>query len=144
MKAKIQNIRTKSRRKKKKYQQLRSREHLQDRCIKSEIWKEQPPQFQEQLWVFSCLEFQCFTSVEFFQFFFWYQTEKGKIPNERTEIEIKCFSLLDAGARPPRCVEYFFFFCASPVHFRTWGGEISAFLGKIYLKLCSMGDVPCK
>lgn len=51
--------------------------------------------------------------------------------------------LLDAGAKPPKCVE-FSFFCASPVHCRTWGGEISAFLGKIYLKLCSMGDVPHK
>lgn len=51
--------------------------------------------------------------------------------------------LLDAGAKPPKCVE-FSFFCASPVHCRTRGGEISAFLGKIYLKLCSMGDVPHK
>lgn len=141
MKAKIQNIRTKSRRNKIPAAEIQGTPARQ--IHKELIWKEQPPQFQEQLWVFSCLEFQCFTSVEFFQFFFWYQTEKGKIPNERTEIEIKCFSLLDAGARPPRCVEYFFF-CASPVHFRTWGGETSAFLGKIYLKLCSMGDVPCK
>lgn len=141
MKAKIQNIRTKSRRNKIPAAEIQGTPARQ--IHKELIWKEQPPQFQEQLWVFSCLEFQCFTSVEFFQFFFWYQTEKGKIPNERTEIVIKCFSLLDAGARPPRCVEYFFF-CASPVHFRTWGGETSAFLGKIYLKLCSMGDVPCK
>lgn len=51
------------------------------------------------------------------------------------------FFLLDAGAKPPKCE---CFFCASPVHCRTWGGQTSAFLVKIYLKLCSMGDVPHK
>lgn len=55
----------------------------------SEIQKEQPPQFQQQLWVFSLLEFQYFASIEFFQFFFWYQTEKKREKYPTKELKLK-------------------------------------------------------
>lgn len=142
MKAKIQNIRTKSRRNKipaAEIQGTPARQiHKELRFGKSNL-----PSFKSNCGFFLVQNFNVSLVLNFFSFSFGIKLKRGKYPTKELKQKSNAFLYWMLVLDLPGVLSIFFF-CASPVHFRTWGGETSAFLGKIYLKLCSMGDVPCK